>query len=97
MHNFLKKHSMTEAASTYWKASCLQRGTVRDKVTRWCPQTTTFEETELTQGPYQPNAVPLGQAGAYERRMTLLVLLGAPRKFPPICIYTLVTNLTFTL
>ena len=88
LHKFSKKHGVTEAANTYLEASCLQRGTVRDKVTRWCPQTTTFEETELTQGPsYPPNALPLGQAGAYERKMILLVLLEAPRKFLPICLY----------
>ena len=42
--------------------------TVTDKVTRQCPQTTTFEEKEadLNRGPsaYQPNAVPLGQPGS---------------------------------
>ena len=40
---------------------------VRDKVTRRCPQTTTFEEKgEPNRGPsaYQPNALPLGQAGS---------------------------------
>ena len=42
---------------------------VRDKVTRQCPQTTTSEErsaqAESNQGPsaYQPNTLPLGQAG----------------------------------
>ena len=43
---------------------------VRDKVTRRCPQTTTFEEkraeTDSNRGPsaYQPNALPLGQTGS---------------------------------
>ena len=44
---------------------------VRDKVTRQCPQTTTFSkrretETESSRDPsvYQPNALPLGQTGA---------------------------------
>ena len=45
---------------------------VRDKVTRPCPQTTTFEETERraeavsNRGPsaYQPTALPLGQIGS---------------------------------
>ena len=44
---------------------------VRDKVTRQCPQTTTFEErgapkriqTEIPSA-YQPNALPLGQTGS---------------------------------
>ena len=42
--------------------------TVRDKVTRQCPQTTTFEEkgepeADSNRGPsaYLPNALPLGQ------------------------------------
>ena len=36
---------------------------VRNKVTKQCPQTTTFEEKG---GPsaYQPNALPLGQTGS---------------------------------
>ena len=41
--------------------------TVRDKVTRQCPQTTTFEEKgELNRNPsaYQPNVLPLGQTGS---------------------------------
>ena len=54
--------------------------TVRDKVTRQCPQTITFEEkgepkrirTEVTA--YQPNALPLSQTGSRrqqrERRQT---------------------------
>ena len=45
---------------------------VRDKVTRPCPQTTTFEEkgepkryrTELLPLNYQPTALPLGQTGS---------------------------------
>ena len=44
---------------------------VRDKVTRQCPQTTTFEgkrraEANSNRGPsaYQPNALPLGQTGS---------------------------------
>ena len=45
---------------------------VRDKVTRPCPQTTTFEEkgeqkrhrTEVLPLQYQPNALPLGQTGS---------------------------------
>ena len=44
---------------------------VRDKVTRQCPQTTTFKEkgqpeAESNRGPsaYQPNALPLGQTGS---------------------------------
>ena len=44
---------------------------VRDKVTRQCPQTTTFlkrreTETESSRDPsvYQPNALSLGQTGA---------------------------------
>ena len=45
---------------------------VRDKVTRQCPQTTTFfeekrrAEAESSRGPsaYQPNALPLGQTGS---------------------------------
>ena len=44
---------------------------VRDKVTRQCPETTTFEEkgepkqirTEVPSA-YQPNALPLGQTGS---------------------------------
>ena len=46
--------------------------TVRDKVTRQCPQTTTFEEkgepkrirTEVLLPQYEPNALPLGQTGS---------------------------------
>ena len=49
---------------------------VRDKVTRQCSQTTTFEETERRaeadsnrdSSVYQPNALPLGQTGSQERR-----------------------------
>ena len=43
---------------------------VRDKVTRQCPQTTTFEEkgepkriSNRVPSAYQPNALPLGQTG----------------------------------
>ena len=47
--------------------------TVRDKVTRHCPQTTIFEErgepkrirTEVPLLNYQPNALPLGQTGSH--------------------------------
>ena len=50
---------------------------VRDKVTRPCPQTTTFEETERraeavsNRGPsaYQPTALPLGQTGSHALRI----------------------------
>ena len=40
--------------------------TVRDKVTRQCPQTTTFEEKGELKRPsaYQPHALPLGQTGS---------------------------------
>ena len=45
---------------------------VRDKITRQCPQTTTFEgkgepKQFKIQGPsaYQPNALPLGQTGSH--------------------------------
>ena len=45
--------------------------TVRDKVTRQCPQRTTLEEKgkltrgfEPTSSAYQPNALPLGQSGS---------------------------------
>ena len=41
---------------------------VRDRVTRRCPQTTTFEEkADSNQNPsaYQPNALPLGQTGSH--------------------------------
>ena len=49
---------------------------MRDKVTRQCPQTTTFEEKGepkrlRTEVPvlstiYQPNALPLGQTGSHQ-------------------------------
>ena len=46
----------------------------RDKVTRQCPQTTTFEEkrraaAESNRSPsaYQPNALPLGQTGSRKK------------------------------
>ena len=43
---------------------------VRDKVTRKCPQTATFEENGepkriRTEVSYQPNASPLGQTGSH--------------------------------
>ena len=45
--------------------------TARDKVTRQCPQTTTFEENRRAEADsnrspsaYQPNALPLGQTGS---------------------------------
>ena len=63
--------------------SCLMTGseeshinvslTVRNKVTRQCPQTTAFEEKgepkRFGPGPsaYQPNALPLGQTGSQVR------------------------------
>ena len=39
---------------------------VMDKVTRQCPQTTTFLKRKESRGPsaYQPNALPLGQTGS---------------------------------
>ena len=50
---------------------------MRDKVTRQCPQTTTFEEKRRAEADsnrspsaYQPNALPLGHTGSrvdYER------------------------------
>ena len=50
---------------------------VRDKVTRQCPQTTTFQEkgepkrirTEVPLLQYQPNALPLGQTGSQSCRL----------------------------
>ena len=42
---------------------------VRDKVTRQCPQTTTFEEkADSNRGPSacQPNALPLSQTGSLD-------------------------------
>ena len=48
---------------------------VRDKVTRQCPQTTTFwrerkAEADSNRGPsaYQPNVLPLGQTGSQGKR-----------------------------
>ena len=40
--------------------------TVRDKVTRQCPQTTTFSKRKESRSPsaYQHNALPLGQTGS---------------------------------
>ena len=57
--------------------------TVRDKVTRQCPETTTFEEkgepkrirTEVRRpSAYQPNALPLGHTGS-QSCITCSVLL----------------------
>ena len=58
--------------------------TVRDKVTRQCPQTTTFEEkgepkrirTEAPLHAYQPNALPLDQTGSQERVPWALPFIG---------------------
>ena len=51
---------------------------VRDKVTRQCPQTTTFEdkrraEADSNRGPSacQPNALPLGQTGSQPQMMMM--------------------------
>ena len=51
---------------------------VRDKVTRPCPQNTTFEEKGepkqvWNRGPsaYQPNSLPLGQTGSLELAWTM--------------------------
>ena len=51
---------------------------VKDKVTRQCPQTTTFEKkdpqrigTEVRLGAYQPNALPLGQTGSRCHQQTV--------------------------
>jgi len=47
---------------------------VMDKVTRQCPQTTTFEEkgveADSKRGPsaYQPNALPLCQTGSLKNK-----------------------------
>ena len=56
--------------------------TVRDKVTRQCPQTATFEEklrraeTDSNRDPsaYQPNALPLGQTDSQLRRVVEVLL-----------------------
>ena len=53
---------------------------VRDKVTRQCPHTTTFEErraeAESNRGPaYQPNAVPLGQTGSLKQAPPLRAVI----------------------
>ena len=58
---------------------------VRDKVTRQCPQTTTFEEkpepkrnrTEVPSA-FQPNALPLGQTGSHVFAATKIILVAAP-------------------
>ena len=58
---------------------------VRDKITRPCPQTTTFEEkgepkryrTEVLPLQYQPTALPLGHTGS---RLTRLVIIGRFRR-----------------
>ena len=56
---------------------------VRDKVTRQCPQTTTFErdrraEADSNRGPsaYQPNALPLGQTGSQRGSKVLMMAKG---------------------
>ena len=53
------------------RATLMFQQEVMDKVTRQCPQTTTFEEkgelkADSNRGPsaYQPNALPLGQTGS---------------------------------
>ena len=55
---------------------------VRDKITRQCPQTTTFSrerraEAVLNQGPsaYQPTALPLGQTSSLENTAKLKPVL----------------------
>ena len=55
---------------------------VRGKVTRQCPQNTSFEEkgekaeAESNRGPsdYQPNALPLGQTGSQVLFLVFLIL-----------------------
>jgi len=54
--------------------------TVRDKVTRQCPQTTISEErakVDFNRGPsaYQPNALPLGQTGSKQVRDVFFLLV----------------------
>ena len=51
---------------------------VKDKVTRQCPQTATFEKkdpkrigTEVRPGAYQPNALLLGQTGSQCHQQTV--------------------------
>ena len=57
---------------------------VRDKVTRQCPQTTTFEEkgepeadSNQSLSAYHPNALPLGQTGSL-----LTSLTARPNRLP---------------
>ena len=55
---------------------------VRDKVTRQCPQTTTFEEklrraeedSNRPPSAHQPNALPLGQPGSHRTQAMVCVL-----------------------
>ena len=56
--------------------------TARDKVTRQCPQTTTFlkskeSRTGIERGPstYKPNALPLGQTDSYLQRFRACPLI----------------------
>ena len=75
-----------------YTCSCIKMGsdeshfnvslTERDKVTRQCLQTTTFEEkrrpeAESNRGPsaYQPNALMLGQTGAHKRLERTLFIM----------------------
>ena len=61
---------------------------VRDKVTRQCPQTTTFEEKgepkqiQSNRGPsaYQPNALPLGQTGSQVSRLWSSLLIACAKR-----------------
>ena len=54
---------------------------MRDKVTRQCPQTTTFEEkraeAKSNRGPsaYETNALPLGQTGSQDGSLYLWLVL----------------------
>ena len=67
LHWHLQNDSCIKADSdeSYFNASLI----VRDKVTRHCSQTTTFEENQSRNGfelkslCLQPNALPLGQTG----------------------------------
>ena len=57
---------------------------VRDKVTRQCPQTTTFEEKgEPKRRPsaYQPNALPLSQTGSL---LLLSLLIAFIQRYSPL-------------
>ena len=81
----------------YQKDSCTKMGSneshfnvsliVRDKVTRQCPQTTTFflEKGEPKRNralallsAYQPNALPLGQTGTEANHVSLVSLTHQP-------------------